>query len=85
MSKANPELDEQLKIVARLKTKILKRFEDLLDGGEMTATDAATCTRLLIESGWDLSAIPGGLASKLGIDVDGSLPDVEAEPEDVWT
>lgn len=85
MSKQS-ETDKQLAIVARLKTKILERFEKLLDAGEMTATDAATCTRLLIESGWDLTAIPGGLAAKLGITPeDAQLPDTEAPPEEVWT
>lgn len=80
------ETDIQLATIARLKTKILKRFERLLDDGEMSATDAATCTRLLMESGWDLTALPGGLAAKLGITPESSaLPDTEAPPEEVWT
>lgn len=80
------DTDEQLQIVAELKTLILKRFKQLLVDGEMSATDAATCTRLLMESGWDLTAIPGGLAAKLGIDPeDSQLPDTEAPPEEVWT
>lgn len=76
--------DEQLEITSRLKLKILERFERLLDDGTLSATDAATCTRLLVDAGWDLSALPGGLKAKLGVAPE-ALPDVDAPPEVDWS
>lgn len=51
----------QLQIISRLKTKVLERFERLLDAGEMSATDAATCTRLLIDAGWGIGGGEGAV------------------------
>jgi len=58
---------DQLDIAGRLQLKLLERFEQLLDEGELSSTDAATLARLLMQNGWalDPALIPQGLKDKL--------------------
>lgn len=69
---------EQLEIAKRLQIKLLQRFETLLNEGELSATDAATLSRLLMQNGWsiDPAALPEGLRDKI-------KPGVLAFDEDV--
>jgi hypothetical protein len=59
--------DSQITIAERLQLKLLQRFEALIDEGELSSTDAATLTRLLMANGWTLDPkkIPAGIRDKL--------------------
>lgn len=58
---------EQIAMVPTLQGKLLRYFDNLLDRGLMSPTDAATLSRLLVQSGWNLdeTRLPQGLRSKL--------------------
>lgn len=64
----------QVEIAKRLQMKMLKRWEDLLDSGQLSATDAATLTRFLLENGWnvDPAKLPQSLKDVLTTKVDPS-------------
>ena len=57
----------QLEIAESLQIKVLKRFDTMLDSGEITSTDMATLVRLLSANGWQLdrSRVPSSLRDKL--------------------
>lgn len=78
-----PDVNEQVATAARLQDKLLKRYEDLLDSGELTAQDASTLARLLMASGWSLdpNRLPQGIRSKLTEIVDPSEFDVYDGPD----
>ena len=59
--------DTQGTIAERLQMKLLERFEEMLDEGEMSPTDAATLARLLSQNGWtfDESRMPKELKDRL--------------------
>jgi hypothetical protein len=59
--------DSQVDIAGRLQLKLLKRFETLLDNGEITSTDMATLSRLLMSNGWsiDPTKVPARLRDVL--------------------
>lgn len=61
------EKAEQIAMVPTLQGKLLRYFDNLLDRGMMTPTDAATLSRLLVNSGWNLdeTRLPQGLRAKL--------------------
>lgn len=61
------DTEKQIEIVERLQTKLLERFETLIDAGEITSTDMATLCRLLTQNGWNIdpARVPKGLLSKL--------------------
>lgn len=59
---ADPK-QQQVEITERLQLKLLQRFERLIDDGELSATDAATLTRLLMQNGWQLD--PSRMPKKL--------------------
>jgi hypothetical protein len=67
----------QIDLAKRLQSKLLRRFEYLLDQGEMSPTDAATLGRLLAQNGWsfDETNLPQSLRSKLTREVDPALLD----------
>jgi hypothetical protein len=69
---ASKEQEEQLKIAERLQTKMLERWEKMLDDGSMTASDAAALSRLLAANGWNLdpARLPKGVRDKLTESVD---------------
>ena len=46
---------DQVDLAERLQTKLLERFEKLMESGEDTPTDRATLSRLLNSNGWSLS------------------------------
>lgn len=58
---------QQLAQAERLKQLLLDRYESLLEGGELSATDAANLQRLLENGGWVLDAdrVPQSLKAKL--------------------
>jgi hypothetical protein len=62
----------QVALVPTLQGKLLRYFDNLLDRGLMSPTDAATLSRLLMQSGWNLdeTSLPKGLRSKLTKAVD---------------
>lgn len=64
--------DAQVEIAERLQMKLLKRFEQLIDDGELTSTDAATLARLLMANGWsiDPTKIPQGIKDKITKHID---------------
>jgi hypothetical protein len=69
---ASKEQEEQLKIAERLQTKMLERWEKMLDEATMTASDAAALSRLLAANGWNLdpARLPKGVRDKLTESVD---------------
>ena len=75
----------QIAIAERLQLKLLRRFEALLDSGELQATDAATLARLLMSNGWsiDPGKVPASLrgiltASISAAELDEDDPDIRA-------
>ncbi len=60
-------MSEQTNLAERLQTKILERFETLLDEGKLSPTDAATLARLLTQNGWsfDETRLPRNLRDRL--------------------
>lgn len=68
---------QQMDIAERLQTKLLQRWEKLIDEGTLQATDAATLARLLRENGWsiDPNKVPVGLRGILTSGIDASTLD----------
>lgn len=64
--------EKQLQIAERLQLLLLENFEYLLESGEMTPTDRATLSRLLMQNGWSLdpSRMPKGLQDLLTSRID---------------
>lgn len=64
----------QIEIAERLQEKLLLRWEELLDSGNLSSTDAATLTRFLQNNGWsvDPARLPKGLQGILTAKVDPS-------------
>lgn len=58
---------DELKLVEQLKLKVLRRFDQLLDSGEISPTDVKTLVSLLTQNGWNLDAtkVPENLQHKL--------------------
>jgi hypothetical protein len=54
---------EQVEIAERLQLKLLKHFEHLFDTKQISSTDCATLSRLLMQNGWsiDPARVPKGL------------------------
>jgi hypothetical protein len=59
--------EEQVRIAESLQTKLLKRWEKILDDNTITPTEVATLTRMLMANGWDVdpSRLSQGLRDKL--------------------
>lgn len=76
---------KQLAIAERLQLKVLKRFEELLDNGEITSTDMATLCRLLMQNGWNIdpAALPEGIRDKISEDLPAFHDDIS--PDEVWS
>lgn len=58
---------QQIAITERLQLKWLIRMEKLLDDGDITPTDMANLSRVLLANGWNIdpSRLPKGLRDKL--------------------
>lgn len=58
---------EQVRIAEALQTKLLKRWEKILDNDTITPPEVATLTRMLMANGWDVdpSRLSQGLRDKL--------------------
>lgn len=58
---------DQISFAKKLQGKLLRYFDNMLDRGLMTPTDAATLGRLLAQNGWsfDETSLPQNLRSKL--------------------
>lgn len=82
---SNPK-QEQIEITERLQLKWLKRMEEQLDNGEITATEMSTLAGLLMRNGWNLdpSALPQSLLDKLNIKPDISFEDDEPGDEEMF-
>lgn len=76
---------EQIEIAERLQIKLLERWERLMDDKELSATDAATLSRVLIQNGWNIdpSALPEGLKDKVR-KIDPKIFDFPLSEDEVW-
>lgn len=76
---------EQIEITERLQIKLLERWERLMDDKELSATDAATLSRVLIQNGWNIdpSALPEGLKDKVS-KIDPKIFDFPMSEDEVW-
>ena len=78
---SNPK-QEQIEITERLQLKWLKRMEEQMDSGDITATEMNTLAGLLMRNGWNLdpSALPKSLRDKLtspNMSFDDAPPDAD--------
>ena len=71
------EEETEIEVAKRLRLKLLKRWEAMLDMGELPATDAATIARLLSQNGWvlDETRLPSRLKDKLTGEFDPTIVD----------
>jgi hypothetical protein len=67
----------QIDIAERIQLKLLERWEQLLDNGTLSASEAATIATTLRQNGWNLdpALLPQGIRDKLTAD----MPEFDAD------